>query len=138
MTGQIDYSQLEEGYEFPPASIRLEKAEVARYIRAVEETDTLYRDSSLVPPMAVAAHAMAALSKGISLPPGAIHVSQELNFLDTVNTGDTIISRSKVSRNQNRGKFHMLTVDLNVYKQDNKPILNGRTSFILPQAGEGQ
>ncbi len=139
MSGQIEYAKLQEGYEFPPASIKLEKAAVEKYIDAVGETSPLYKDTGLVPPMSVAARAMLALSQGISLPSGAVHVSQELEFIGTAGIGETIISRSKISRNQNRGKFHMLTVDLTVYNKDNKLVLAGKTSFILPQqASEGQ
>lgn len=138
MPGQIEYANLEAGYEFPPASFKLEEPAVTKYIKAVGETSALYQNTGLVPPMAIAAYAMSALSRGISLPAGSIHVSQELEFIDTAKIGDTIVSHSKVSRNQNRGKFHMLTVDLNVYKQDNKPVLKGKTSFILPQEGAGQ
>jgi len=58
--------------------------------------------------------------------------------VDTARAGDTMVSRSIVSRNQNRGKFHLLTIELSVCKQDDKPVLNGKTSFILPQFGEVQ
>jgi acyl dehydratase len=83
--------------------------------------------------MAIAAQAMAALSKNINLPPGAIHISQEFEFLDTVTISDTLISYARVSRKQSRGKFHLLTVDLDVFDQRQKAVLSGKTSFILPE-----
>ena len=133
---KIEYSQLEPGFEFPPASYRLDSTTIATYIKAVEETSSLYQDTELVPPMAVAAFAMAALSERISLPGGTIHVSQELEFLDTVNVNDTITCRSKVSRKQVRGKMQILSVDLDVSAQNQKAVLAGRTSFILPEQDE--
>jgi len=133
---KVEYSQLEAGYEFPPSSYKLDSSMVAMYLKAVEDTSSLYQDTELVPPMAVAAYAMAALSESISLPSGTIHVSQELEFIDTVSIKDTITSYAKVSRKQSRGKFHLLTIELNVFNQRQKAVLAGKTSFILPAYGE--
>jgi len=133
---KVEYKQLEAGYEFPPSSYKLDSSMVAMYLKAVEDTSSLYQDTELVPPMAVAAYAMAALSESISLPSGTIHVSQELEFIDTVSIKDTITSYAKVSRKQSRGKFYLLTVDLNVFNQRQKAVLAGKTSFILPAYGE--
>jgi len=133
---KVEYSQLEAGYEFPPSSYKLDSSMVAMYLKAVEDTSSLYQDTELVPPMAVAAYAMAALSESISLPSGTIHVSQELEFIDTVSIKDTITSYAKVSRKQSRGKFHLLIVELNVFNQRQKAVLAGKTSFILPAYGE--
>ena len=138
MPGQIDISDMKEGYEFAPARIVLDRSEVAKYIKATGETSDLYRGTGIVPPMAVAANAMASLGTSISLPPGSVHVGQVLEFLDTASIGDTLVSISKVTRNQKRGKLHMLTVDMHVHKQDNKPLLFSQTSFILPQGAEGR
>ncbi len=133
---KVSYSQLEVGYEFPPSSYKLDSSIVATYLKAVEETSSLYQDSELVPPMAVAAYAMAALSEGISLPPGTIHVSQEFEFIDTVSTKDTVTSYAEVSRRRDRGKLHLLTVDLNVFNQNQKKVLVGKTTFALPEHDE--
>lgn len=133
---KIEYRQIEAGYEFPPASCKLDSSMVATYLKATEETSRLYQDTGLVPPMAIAAYAMAALSASISIPPGTIHVSQEVEFIDTVSVGDTIICHAKVSRKQNRGRLHLLTIDLNVSNQNQKVVLAGKTSFALPTPDE--
>ncbi|MDP2917714.1 MAG: MaoC family dehydratase [Dehalococcoidia bacterium] len=129
-----DYYQLEVGFEFPPSSCRLDSAMVDTYIRAVEENSPLYRDTSIMPPTALAACAMSALSKSVSFPPGSIHVSQELEFLDTVYREDTITCRSKVSRKRERGKLHLMTMDIEVYKNEQK-VMAGKVGFVLPQQG---
>ncbi len=129
---KVEYSQLVPGYQFPPSSYKLDSSMVATYLKAVEEVSSLYQDTKLVPPMAIAAYAMAALSKDMCLPPGTIHVTQEFEFIDTVSTKDTIISYATVSRKQSRGKFHFLTIDLKVFNQRQKVVLTGKTSFILP------
>ena len=130
---KIEYSQLETGFEFPPSSYKLDSTMVVTYLKAVEEKSKLYQDTSTVPPMAIAAHAMAALSEGICLPPGTIHVSQEFAFLDTANVDDTFTSYARVGKKQSRGTFNLLVVDLDVTDQDMKKVLTGKTSFILPE-----
>ena len=130
---RVEYSQLAPGYEFPPSSYKLDSLMVATYLKAVEDTSALYQDTELVPPMAIAAYAMAALSENIYLPPGTIHISQELEFIDTVSTKDTLTSYARVGRKQSRGKFNLLTINLNVFNQRHKAVLAGKTSFILPE-----
>lgn len=131
---KIEFSQLQAGHRFPASSYQLDHSIVATYLEAVGETGSLYQDTGLVPPMAVAARAMSALSRNINLPPGAIHISQEFEFLDTVTISDTLISYARVSRKQGRGKFRLLTVDLSVYNQRQKAVLTGKTSFILSES----
>lgn len=129
---KLEYHQLEVGYEFRPAQYKLDKPIVDIFLKAVEETSSLYQTTELVPPMAVAARAMATLADSISLPPGSIHVSQELEFVDTVNCGETINCKAKVLRKQERGGLRLMVVGLDVFKQNQKRVLSGKTSFVLP------
>lgn len=135
MTGharKLEYSELTAGYEFPPVTFALDADVTADYLDAVTDDSSLYRDGCLVPPMVVAARAMAALANGFSLPPGAIHVSQELEFKQTVAVGENLTSRSRVERKQDRGKFHMLTIGLTVVNGRQETVVTSKTSFILP------
>ncbi len=129
---KIEYSQIEAGYEFPPASYELDSSMVSTYLKAVEEPGSLFQVSGLIPPMAVAAYAMTALSDSISLPPGSIHVSQGLEFIDTVNVGDIITCHAKVTAKHDRGRLCLMTVNLNVFNQNQKKVLAGTTGFVLP------
>ena len=136
MTNQskTEYHQMHVGFEFPPSSSKLDSAMVDTYLKAVEETSPLYCDTELVPPTALAACAMSALSGSISFPPGTIHISQELEFLGTVCREDTITCQAKVSRKQDRGKLHLMTIDLNVFK-DQQKVMTSKVGFVLPQTG---
>jgi len=129
---QIGYQDLKAGQEFPPAVFQVGSITVDDYLRAVEEDNAIYQNTGLVPPMAVAALALKSLISAISMPSGTIHVSQEFEFIDTVNTQDTLTSHAGVSRIQERGKLHLISVDINVSNQKQKPVLAGKTSFILP------
>jgi acyl dehydratase len=102
------------------------------YLKAVEEENAIYQNTGLVPPMAVAALALKALIDAISMPPGTIHVSQEFEFIATVSAQDTLTSRATVSRIQERGRLHLINVDVSVLNQGNQPVLAGKTGFILP------
>lgn len=130
-----DFNQLEVGYEFPTKSYKLDAARVFDYLNAIEDSNQLYSDTKLVPPLAVAALAMTVLSTNLSLPPGAIHVSQEFEFLNGVSVEETLTSHAKVVRNKSRGKMHLFDVELNVFDKSQKTVLTGKTSFILPEQG---
>jgi acyl dehydratase len=131
------YSELEAGYEFPPGSYTLDAARVALFLKAVEDSSYPYLENRIVPPMAVAALAMSSLSNTISLPPGSIHVSQEISFVEPVRPDENLTSHAKLSRTQKRGKLHLIAVDFDVRNQAGKTVLTGKTSFILPQT-EGE
>ncbi|MFC2005536.1 hypothetical protein ACFLVG_01055 [Chloroflexota bacterium] len=135
---KIEYSQLEAGYEFPASYCKLDSSIISTYLKAVEDASYLYQDTKLVPPMAIAAHAMAALAQRICLPPGTIHVSQELEFIDTVSVNDSLTSYARVNRKQSRGRLHLLDIDLYVQNQNRKTVLAGKTSFILPEQDDGR
>ena len=129
---KVDCTELKEGYEFPQASFCLDSSQVNAYIKTVNETSALYRNTKLVPPMAIVALAMAALSESVSFPSGAIHVSQEVEFLDTVSINDVIISHSRVSRKQKRGPVNLMAIEIHAFNENNKEVLAGKTEFILP------
>ncbi len=129
---KLDYREVNSGHEFPPAGYQIDAATAEAYLKAVEESNPLYQETETVPPMTVAALAMAALSGSISFPAGTIHVSQELEFTGTVSTKDRLLSCARVSRKQDRGKLHIITIDLNIYDQKKKEVLRGKTSFIVP------
>jgi hypothetical protein len=94
------YSELEAGYEFPPGNYTLDAARVALFLKAVEDSSYQYLENGLVPPMAVAALAMAALSNTITLPPGSIHVSQEISFVQAVRVDEALTSYARLARAQ--------------------------------------
>jgi acyl dehydratase len=127
-----EYSQLSPGFEFPAQSYHLDNATVSLYLEAVGESNDLYRKEHFVPPMAVTAFAMAALAQGATMTSGTIHVSQELDFLKPVKSGDTITCYSKVSRKIDRGGLHLMNTDITVLNQNQEKVLSGRVGFVLP------
>jgi hypothetical protein len=136
MTEQaVNYNDLITGYEFPPATFLIDSELADTYASAVGDTNSLYKDINAVPPTAAFAFAMTALSRGISLPAGAIHVSQDMEFSAMIHPGDSITSRAKITRNQKRGQLHMLSIGLQLFNQYNDLVAAGSTDFILPPPG---
>jgi len=129
---KINFSQLNTGYEFEPASFRLSDEMVTAYLDAVGGNSDIYRNNRIAPPMLVAALAMAAMAAGLSMPPGAIHVSQEVQFLRPVEVDGVLTSYARVNRKVDRGKFHMLTIGIKVMDQAQNTVLSGETGFLLP------
>jgi len=137
---KLQYDQLDTGYEFPPASYDLDATAISKYLRAVGESNSLYRQSDspqvltgLVPPTAITTYAMTMLLQELSLPPGSIHVTQKIEFLKAVEIGTRIICHAKVSQKWERGKFQFLTIDLSVLEQTTKELVqSGKVGFILP------
>jgi acyl dehydratase len=132
---KIEYYQLTAGFEFPPQSFVLDAATVALYLDATQDNDELFREGGLVPPMAVTAFAMTALSSSISMPAGTIHVSQELDFLKLVKVGDTITCHSRISRKVERGGLRLMNTDITVTNQNQEKVLTGKVGFVLPDPG---
>jgi acyl dehydratase len=130
---KIEYYQLTAGFEFPPQTYLLDEQSVALYLEATRETDALFRGTHLVPPMAVTAFAMSALSQSISMPEGTIHVSQELEFLKPVKVNDSITCLSKVSRKIERGGLRLMNTEIKVVNQHNETVLTGKVGFVLPE-----
>jgi hypothetical protein len=134
MTEKINLEKLITGFGFPPATFKLDTGKISAYVRAVEDITRIYEDSNSVPPMAVAALAMAAMGKQMELPPGSIHVSQEFEFTNVVKLGETLTSYATVKRNLARGKLHMLTIGINVVNREKNTVVSGETGFILPRS----
>lgn len=129
---KVDLEQLEEGYEFAPVDYQIDHPTNAAYIEAVGEDDRFFRDTDIIPPMAVAALALTSLMEAAPFPPGTIHVSQEFDFTDTASTKDTLTRHARVITKRDRGRLRMMTIGLNVYKNDKQPVLTGETSLLLP------
>ena len=139
----ITYEQLTPGHEFPPASYTLGAPVVARYLRAVGDSSGLYSSpdsleqgnfepGAPVPPTAVAALAMKSLLGAITLPPGSVHLSQDLEFLRQVPVGETITCRVRVDRKQERAGLRLLTLDLSVFNGRSDRVMAGKAVVTVP------
>jgi acyl dehydratase len=123
----ISYEELTPGYEFPSTSYELTPSLISKYLKAVDSSS-----GEFVPPLAIAAYAMTAMAGFISLPPGSIHASQDLEFFKLVPIGGIIDCQAKVARKLTRGKLHMLVLELNVFDQSKEKVQSGKATVMLP------
>jgi len=125
----ITYEELTPGYKFPPATYELSASFVSKYLKAVDGAS-----AGFVPPLAITACAIAAMTKSVPLPPGtiAIHASQELEFFKLVPIGATIECHVGVAQKIARGKMSMLIMELEVFDKGKEKVQSGRATIALP------
>ena len=125
----VNYEELTPGYEFSPTSYELSASLVSKYLQAVDGAG-----DGFVPPLAITACVIAAMSGSFSLPPGtiAIHASQELEFFKLVPIGATIECHTRVAQKITRGKMSMLILELEIFDQGNEKVQSGKTTIALP------
>jgi acyl dehydratase len=125
----ITYEGLTPGYKFPPATYELSASFVAKYLKAVDGAG-----DEFVPPLAITACAIAAMTKSIPLPSGtiAIHASQELEFFKLVPIGATIECHIGVAQKIARGKMSMLILEIEVFDKNEEKVQSGRATIALP------
>jgi hypothetical protein len=128
----INYEELVPGFEFAPVSYELSASLISQYLKAVDNSTELDTFKEFVPPLAISACAMAAMSGMLSLPPGSIHISQELEFFKLIPIGSRVSCRAKVTRKLNRKRLHILVLELNIFDQDKEKVQRGEATIMLP------
>ena len=125
----ISYEELTPGYKFPPTTYELSDSFTAKYLKAVDSAG-----AGFVPPLAVTACAIAAMTKSIAIPPGAvaIHASQELEFFKLVPIGTTIECHIGVAQKITRGKMTMVILGLEVFDKGKEKVQSGRATIAVP------
>jgi acyl dehydratase len=127
---------LPKGYQMPPFAFELSPEWVREYVGAVEDEAIGPLDERLVPPMAVAALAVRSLLDGAQLPPGAVHLGQELSSLKPVRVGQRLSVRARIASRGERQGWILMGIDLNVEDDNRDPVMNGRATLTMPAAPE--
>jgi len=125
----ISYEELIPGYKFPTATYELNASLVSKYLKAVDSAG-----DGFVPPLAITACVIAAMTGSLSLPPGTIviHASQELEFFKLVPIGATIECHIGVAQKITRGKMSMLILEFEVLDKGKEKVQSGRATIALP------
>lgn len=127
----ISFEELAVGYEFPATNYELSKSLIAKYLEAVGGQQ-YFLTSGVVPPLAIAAYAMTALSQSFSVPPGSIHASQEFEFLKLVPMGSTVSCGGKIVQKVQRGRLYLVVLEINALNQDKEKVLSGKATVAVP------
>jgi hypothetical protein len=125
----ISYEELIPGYKFPTATYELSASLVSKYLKAVDSPG-----DGFVPPLAITACAITAMTGSFSLPSGTmvIHASQELEFFKLVPIGATIECHIGVVQKITRGKMGMLILEFEVLDKVKEKVQSGRATIALP------
>lgn len=133
---KLNFKDLETGSEFPASVFCLDKDRVIAYLESTGSSPDLFLEKDIVPPMAVVALSMGAMMDALALPPGAIHVSQDVAFHHAASIGEELTSQALVKRKVDRSRLRMLTIGISVMNKDQEVVMTGETGFIVPQATE--
>jgi hypothetical protein len=125
----VAYDELTSGHEFPPVNYVLDAGTVLAY---AEAAGSEWREH--VPPLAVAARAIASLGGLVSLPAGTIHVAQDFEFYRVVPVGARVTCSARVLRKLARGGVRLLTLEMDIKDESGAPVQKGRSTIVLPEA----
>ena len=125
---------LPKGHELPPLAFELSSEWVREYVAAVEDEAIGGLDEGLVPPMAVAALAVRSLLDGAKLPPGAIHLGQEIAFLRPLRVGERLSASGRIVSRGERQGWILMGISLSVEDEDHHAVMEGRATITMPSA----
>ena len=131
-------ASFEKGHEFPATEFDLSPEWVSSYVEAVEDEGTARGAPGSVPPMAIAALSVRALLERAGLPPGAIHVGQELAFRRSVSPGERLTATARVASRGERQGWVLMGVDLSVAGAGGSEVMSGRAIVTFPVPGGGE
>ncbi len=126
-------ASLEKGHEFPATEFELTSEWVSAYVAAVEDRAIEVSGLDAVPPMAIAALSIRALLARAGLPPGAIHVGQELAFRRAARVGEHLAVAARVAGRGERAGWVLMGVDLSV-AAGNDEVMSARAVVTFPAA----
>ena len=124
---------LAKGHEFPATPFKLSAEWVEEYAAAVEDEAIGLLGPELVPPMAVAALAVRALLDRAVLPPGAVHIGQEMTFRRTARVGERLSASARIVSRGERQGWLLMSIDLSV-NGEGGPVMEGRATLTMPVA----
>ncbi|MBF8267700.1 MAG: MaoC dehydrat protein [Dehalococcoidia bacterium] len=109
------------------------------YLRAVGESNPLFRQQALIPLTALAAYALRGILREINLPPGAIHSAQETSVSRPITSDEAIVFRARLTQNSVWKGWRFVSVDYSGVDEDEKEVIRGRSTVVIPegQVGEG-
>lgn len=123
------YDGLTPGQELAPVEYTLDAEAVSSYVQAVGAVARDY-----VPPLAVAARAIASLAELVELPAGTIHASQEFDFSGLVSAGTQVTCAARVHKKLSRGPMRMLTLELVISDSSGQIVQRGLSTVVIPES----
>ena len=104
---------------------------VAAYLGATSDRDETYDELEAAPPLAIAAWALGALLEKLSLPTGAIHASQELEWSRPARMLERLHCTALPGQPTQRGELQFITVSFAVHGAHGDTVLRGKSTVIV-------
>lgn len=126
-------ANLKAGTALPSTRFTLTAEMVSAYRNAVEDEAPLYgEEPSLVPPTAQAALAVKHLLEALSLPPGTVHIGQELTFHRAAQVGQELLCQAHIDQSGERRGWHFVTVGFQIADLEDQTTVSGRSNLLIP------
>jgi hypothetical protein len=132
----VSLAGLPKGHEFAETRFELNPEWAAEYRAAVEDQTNTPED---LPPLALAAFSIRALLDQAALPEGAVHVSQELSFLNRAEIGAVAVARARVATRGERQGWVLMGIEITVDDDSGAQVMSGKATITFPaddRAGE--
>ena len=128
----MDLSTLERRQRLVNENLPISREAADAYQAAVAGGAAWHREQGGVPPMAVAALAMATTMRAVGLPAGAVHTGQELAFLGTVAPGAPLQCSAHVAQNSVRRGTRFLSLRFQVTSQG-RSVVEGEVAIAVAE-----
>jgi acyl dehydratase len=132
---QSGLARLSKGHRFAPSSFTLSEQWVHDYVVAVED-EAISGLGRFAPPMSLAALAIRSLLAEEPLPPGAIHIGQELAFHQPAPIGETFVMRGEVLSRGERSGWVLMGISLAIEDALGALAMDGKATLTFPLSQE--
>ena len=126
------------GQELEEVKVTLAASMVSQYISVVDDQSSIYAEAGLVPMTALAAIGLRTLLAGLGLPPGAIHIAQELESHGAARVGQSVICRARVAQASRRQEVTFAVLEFTLTDDKGGSVLEGRTTLLVPEVPSGR
>ena len=106
---------------------------VKGYLEAVGDTQELYLELGLAPPLALCAYVLGALLDKMSLPAGTVHSIQEMEVVAATAIGMEIHGEAMPERPRTRAGLTFVTVGYTVKNGAGEVVQTGKTTVLTPE-----
>ena len=128
-------TDLPKDHQFDIGAVDVSPEGVERYLAAVEDTNNIYAEHRLAPPLAGAALALAQRLNVSERPGGTLHTGQEIEMRGGVPIGASLSMRGRIAQRSQRAGIVIIVVEFALTAIDSSvPSLTGRTTVMVAGA----
>jgi hypothetical protein len=126
-------TDLPKGHQLDAGEVAITPEGVESYLAAVTDSNAVYGETGLAPPLAVAALALARLLEVIRLPGGTLHTGQEIEMNGGVPIGAKLSMSGRIAQRSERAGMTIIVIEFSLSNNANK-LLTGRTTLMVTGA----